>query len=101
MVETSSNFENETKKWYSSQRGCVSMELMKGEVADAVLEAIMETNENVEVSDLPGFIVIEVPDRLELDAELVRDHLGKDDWRMNDLNEIMPAFSGQIEVYTC
>jgi hypothetical protein len=100
MTETSSNFENETKHWYSDHRGHVSMELMKGEVADAVLEAILEMNQNVEVSDLPGFIVIEVPNRLELNAELVRDHLGKNDWTMTDLNEIMPAFAGQIEEYT-
>jgi hypothetical protein len=77
----------------------VSLELMKGEVADAVLEAIRERNDGVKVSDLPGYIIIEVPDRLEVDAELVREHLGKSEWAMTDLNEIMAAFSGHFETY--
>jgi hypothetical protein len=76
------------------------MELMKGEVADAVLEAIRESNEGVKISDLPGYIIIEVPDRLEFGAEAVRDHLGRLDWSMKDLNEVMHAFAGQIETYT-
>ncbi len=78
----------------------VCLELMKGEVADAVLEAIRECNNDVKVSNLPGFLVIEVPDRLEVSAESVCDHLGRSGWVMTDLNEIMAAFAGQIEIYT-
>jgi len=76
------------------------MELMKGEVADAVLGAIQESNDDVKVTELPGFIVIEVPRRVAFDAQAVRDHLGRNDWTMHDLNEIMHAFAGNIETYT-
>lgn len=88
------------KSVFQDHKGHVCMELMKGEVADAVLETVLEMNEDVKISDLPGYIIIEVPGRVEVDAELVREHLGKDDWTMNDLNEVMHAFAGQIEVYT-
>lgn len=80
--------------------GHVSLELMKGEVAEAVLEAIEDNHEGVKVSDLPGYIVIEVPHKIELDAEDVRECLGKGNWSILDLNEVMPAFSGNFEVYT-
>jgi hypothetical protein len=85
---------------YQDNKHHVCLELMKGEVADAVLEAIRESNSDVKLSNLPGFLVIEVPERLRIDAESVRDHLGKSDWLMTDLNEIMAAFAGQIETYT-
>lgn len=85
---------------YQDNKHHVSLELMKGEVADAVLEAIKERNEGVKVTDMPGFVIIEVPDRLQVDAQSVRDQLGKSDWIMTDLNEIMAAFSGNIETYS-
>lgn len=85
---------------YQHNEHHVSLELMKGEVADAVLEAVKERNQGVKVTDMHGFVIIEVPERLQIDAESVRDHLGKSEWTMRDLNEIMAAFSGQIEIYS-
>lgn len=88
------------KPVFTDNKHHVCMELMKGEVADAVLDAIRESNDGVKLSDLPGFIVIEVPQRIAFDAQTVREHLGKLDWTMNDLNEVMHAFAGNIETYT-
>jgi hypothetical protein len=85
---------------FKNVKGHVSIELMKGEVAEAVLEVIQDNHEDVKVSNLPGYIVIEVPNRMEIDAESVRECLGKEDWTIHDLNEVMPAFSGQVETYT-
>jgi hypothetical protein len=85
---------------FKSLKGHVSLELMKGEIADAVLEVIEDNHEDVKVSVLPGYIVIEVPNRIEIDAEEVRECLGKGQWSILDLNEVMPAFSGHFEIYT-
>jgi hypothetical protein len=73
---------------------------MKGEVADAVLEAVRSAHDGVSVSEVPGYIVIEVPDRIDVSADAVRDQLGRLDWVMTDLNEVMPAFAGHIEIFT-
>lgn len=85
---------------FRDNSGHVAMELMKGEVADAVLEAVRETHDQVSVSELPGYVIIEVKGRLDLAAEAVRDELGRDDWVMTDLNEIMHAFAGNVETFT-
>ncbi len=85
---------------FKNVKGHVSIEMMKGEVAEAVLEVIQDNHEDVKVSNLPGYIVIEVPNRMEIDAEAVRDYLGKGEWSILDLNEVMHAFSGQVETYT-
>lgn len=85
---------------FGNHKHHVCMEMMKGEVADAVLEAIVASHKNVKVSDLPGYIIVEVPDRIEFDAESVRENLGREDWVMTDLNEVLHAFAGQIETYT-
>lgn len=85
---------------FGNNTGHVAIELMKGEVADAVLEAVREAHEDVKVSELPGYIVIEVKARLDVSAEAVRDQLGRSDWVMTDLNEIMPAFAGNVETFT-
>ena len=84
---------------FRDNSGHVAMELMKGEVADAVLEAVRETHDGVSVSELPGYVIIEVKGRLDLEAEAVRDELGRDDWVMTDLNEIMHAFAGNVETF--
>jgi MmoB/DmpM family len=85
---------------YQDNKRHVSLELMKGEVADAVLEAIEQGHEGVKVTDMHGFIIIEVLGRMRISAQSVRDHLGKSEWVMTDLNEVMAAFSGNIETYT-
>ncbi len=85
---------------FGDNHGHVAIELMKGEVADAVLEAVRETHDDVRVSDLPGYSVIEVKARLDVTADAVRDQLGRTDWVMTDLNEIMPAFAGNVETFT-
>lgn len=85
---------------FHDNSGHVSIELMKGEVADAVLEAVREAHPDVSVAELPGYLVIEVQARLDLDVEAVRDQLGRDDWVMTDLNEIMHAFAGNVETFT-
>ena len=65
-----------------------------------MLEAVRETHDGVSVSELPGYVIIEVKGRLDLEAEAVRDELGRDDWVMTDLNEIMHAFAGNVETFT-
>lgn len=85
---------------FQDNSGHVAIELMKGEVADAVLEAVRETHDGVKVSELPGYVIIEVKSRLDLDVEAVRDQLGRDDWAMTDINEIMSAFAGNVETFT-
>lgn len=82
-----------------SVRG-VGIELMKGEVADAVLEAVRESHDDVRVSDLPGYIIIEVDTKLDLTAQQVRDQLGNPDWVMTDLNEFTAVVTGNVEMYT-
>lgn len=85
---------------FHDNSGHVCMELMKGEVAEAVLEAVRESHDEVSVAELPGYLVIEVKSRIELDVDAVRDQLGRDDWVMTDLNEIMHAFAGNVECFT-
>lgn len=86
--------------YFSDHKHHVCMEMMKGEVADAVLEAILEEHEDVKVSELPGYVIVEIPDRVAFSAEAVRLHLGRRDWVMTDLNEVLHAFAGQIATYT-
>ena len=85
--------------YFSNHKHHVCMEMMKGEVADAVLEAIREGHDDVKVSELPGYVVVEIPDRVAFSAEAVRSHLGRTDWVMTDLNEVLHAFAGQISTY--
>lgn len=89
-----------SKSVFQDNKNHVGLELMKGEVAEAVLEAVRERHDDVKVSDLPGYWIIEVPERMEVSADYVRDYLGKSDWIMTDLNEIMAAFSGHVLEYT-
>lgn len=86
--------------YFSDHKHHVCMEMMKGEVADAVLEAIRESHDDVKVSELPGYVVVEIPDRVAFNADAVRSHLGRNDWVMTDLNEVLHAFAGTISTYT-
>jgi len=73
----------------------VGVELTLGDEAEAVAEAVAETDPDAVVTRLPAVITVESPGRLEIDPARVREHLGRD-WGVDDLQVIMASYFGFI-----
>lgn len=75
--------------------------LRNNEMAQAIIEAIQEDNpgKQMTVADHTGYIRVEGPDGLLLRRTTVESILGRP-FRMQELELIMPGFSGQIETTT-
>jgi toluene monooxygenase system protein D len=72
--------------------------LRNNEMAEAIIEAIQEDNPDkpMTVADHTGYIRVECADGLVLRRATVESILGRP-FRMQELELIMPGFSGQIE----
>lgn len=73
----------------------VGVELTLGEEAEAVAEAVAETDPDAVITRLPAVLMVESPGRLEIDPARVREHLGRD-WSVDDLQVIMASYFGFI-----
>jgi hypothetical protein len=71
------------------------LELMAGEDADAIVEAVMATNPDATVEVLPGQVNISAPGRLEFECDAVSDALGRP-WNTRELQVIMANYAGYI-----
>ena len=73
----------------------VRLELMAGEEADAVAEAVALKTPNATVEALPGLLSISAPGRLELDCSAVSEALGRP-WDTRQLQVILSNYVGFI-----
>jgi hypothetical protein len=73
----------------------VGVELTLGEEAEAVAEAVAETDPDAVITRGAAVIMVESPGRLEIDPARVREHLGRD-WGVDDLQVIMASYFGFI-----
>jgi phenol hydroxylase P2 protein len=75
------------------QRSVVGIEIMAGEECDAIVAAVTEDVPDASVVQMPGLVLLDVPDRLVIHASLVAEHLGRD-WDTRDLNQVVSAYRG-------
>jgi phenol hydroxylase P2 protein len=74
----------------------VGIELMGGDEAEAIVEAAHESQDNIVVTRNAAVVIVSAPGRLEIDPEVVRAHLGRDDWAGSDIQVIMASYFGFI-----
>ncbi len=72
--------------------------LTRGPLADALVAAIRELNQAVEVVDRGAYLRVLVPGRCRLTRQAVERRLGEPFALPADLEGIMPAFAGQLSV---
>jgi hypothetical protein len=73
----------------------VGVELTLGDEADAVAEAVSESDPDAVITRTAAVMLVESPGRLEIDPVRVREHLGRD-WSVDDLQVIMASYFGFI-----
>jgi toluene monooxygenase system ferredoxin subunit len=73
---------------------CVGPVLESGNVADAVIAAIRQINENVEVEDRGAYLRVLVPHQCIVTQEAIERNLGQSFKIPGDLEKIMPSFMG-------
>jgi len=73
----------------------VRLELMAGEEADAVAQAVLAKTPEAEITPLPGLLSISAPGRLELDCADVSETLGRA-WSTRQLQIILANYTGFI-----
>jgi hypothetical protein len=71
------------------------LELMGGEDADAIAEAVKKNNPDAIVEVLPGQLNISAPGRLEFECADVSDELGRR-WDTRELQVILANYAGYI-----
>ena len=74
----------------------VGMELLPGDEAEAVVEAALESQDDVVIDRNAAVVIVSAPGRLEIDPAVVREHLGRDDWAGPDIQVIMSSYFGFI-----
>lgn len=67
-----------------------------GDVTEAIIEAIMQDNEGVEVEDFNTYKKVKSPKEMYVKRETVEELLGRD-WSMDDLHLYMSSYFGFIE----
>lgn len=72
--------------------------LIDGDLARAVVEAIRQTNDGVEVLDRGSYLRVLVPWRCVLTVEGVEQAAGRPFHLPGDLEKIMPSFKGRLRV---
>src|SRR3954449_8711835 len=71
------------------------LELMGGEDADAIAEAVVKSTPNATVEVLPGQLNISAPGKLEFECADVSDALGRP-WDTRELQVILANYAGYI-----
>jgi hypothetical protein len=71
------------------------LELMSGEEADAIADAVMKNTPNAVLEVLPGQLNISAPGRLEFECSDVSDALGRR-WDTRELQIILANYAGYI-----
>jgi hypothetical protein len=71
------------------------LELMGGEDADAIAEAVLKSTPNAVVEVLPGQLNIAAPGRLDFECEDVSEVLGRP-WDTRELQVILANYAGYI-----
>jgi len=71
------------------------LELMGGEDADAIADAVIKNTPNAVVEVLPGQLNISAPGRLEFECADVTDALGRP-WDTRELQVILANYAGYI-----
>jgi hypothetical protein len=71
------------------------LELMGGEDADAIAEAVVKSTPNAVVEVLPGQLNISAPGKLEFECADVSDALGRP-WDTRELQVILANYAGYI-----
>jgi phenol/toluene 2-monooxygenase (NADH) P2/A2 len=74
-------------------RSVVGIEMMAGEECDAIVAAVREDVPDASVVQMPGMVLLDVPDRMVIHASAVAEHLGRD-WDSRDLNQVVSAYRG-------
>ncbi len=72
--------------------------LVSGPVADAVIAAIKQLNDDVVLFDHGSYVRVLVPWRCRVTREAVEQHLGRSFQMPGDLEGIMSAFKGTFNV---
>ena len=74
----------------------VGVELLPGAEAEAVALAAEEATEGVTVERNAAVVIVSAPNRMVIEPEAVRAHLGRDDWAGPDIQVIMASYFGFI-----
>ncbi|WP_431230915.1 MmoB/DmpM family protein [Mycolicibacterium psychrotolerans] len=74
-------------------RSVVGIEMMAGEECDAIVAAVVQDIPTASVVQMPGMVLLDVPDRMVIHAATVSDYLGRD-WDSRDLNQVVSAYRG-------
>lgn len=74
-------------------RSVVGIEMMAGEECDAIVAAVVQDIPTASVVQIPGMVLLDVPDRMVIHAATVSDYLGRD-WDSRDLNQVVSAYRG-------
>lgn len=80
----------------SAQPILVGPVLLRGPVAQAVIEAILADNEGVQVTDRGGYLRVHAPSPCRLCGPTLARILGRSVNLPEDLELVMPSFSGCI-----
>lgn len=76
--------------------GRVGPILQAGAAADAVVSAIRELNQGVEVDSRGAYLRVSAPDKLRVTRAAIERHLGAPFLLRGDLERLMPSFAGAL-----
>lgn len=81
-----------------SKKGYVGIDLDKngGEVTAAIVEAIRQDNQGVELNDFNVYVKVKAPGQMVIRRETVEEKLGRD-WSMDELHIFMSSCFGFVE----
>jgi len=79
---------------------CVGPVLQAGTIGSAVVAAIRDLNQNVLVMDRGAYLRVLVPGRCIVTREAIEEHLGRSFRFPGELEMIMSAFKGAIQLTT-
>jgi hypothetical protein len=88
---------NQCKK-IADRHNCVGPVLQSGHLANAVVNAIMQLNDHARVVDRGAYIRVLVPKQCLVTASAIEDHLGSAFQLPVDLEKIMTAFRGKLNI---
>jgi toluene monooxygenase system protein D len=72
--------------------------LQSGSVADAITQAILGSNNDVELVDRGSYVRISVPDQCKLRRAAVEMYLGRAFELPRDLEAVLVSFKGRIDI---
>lgn len=74
----------------------VFLALQAVEETRAIVEAIKEDNPNVEVENQPAMVKISAEGKLQIKAETVSNHIGRD-WDPQELQLVLVSLAGNVD----